>query len=196
MIDSYIANATVDESVTYLFSFAPLLNVGYSLRCAVRGLLSSGTSGIASAFSAAARKHLQESGGLVTPDPKTLFTRDLRTGEITPTNTLAEVLARARTVYGVGMGFASLELLIPAVEATIGAKWTKGSYTEEVLTEIDADIVQAIQSCKEELEADPVKERSAARQIVSKLHRAIRDSSREGALPFEKAEYSIQYWKF
>ncbi|KIK65424.1 hypothetical protein GYMLUDRAFT_38881 [Collybiopsis luxurians FD-317 M1] len=180
MVDTFIANANVDD-----------------LRSAVRGLLSSGTSGIASAFSAAARKHLRESGALIPPRPETLFVRDLRNGEITPTQTLKDVLARARTIYGVGMGFASLEILIPVVEATVDGQWAQGGDTEEILTEIDADIVQAIQSCKEELETDRVKERGAARQIVSKLHRAIRDSSREGMiLPFEKAEYSIQYWKF
>ncbi|KAF9076350.1 hypothetical protein BDP27DRAFT_1313183 [Rhodocollybia butyracea] len=179
MVDTYLANATVDD-----------------LRCAVRGLLASGKSGIASAFSAAARKHLLESGALVVPNPESLFVRDPRDGEIIPTETLTEVLARARTVYGVGMGFQSLELLIPFVQATIDARWAENSHTAEILAEVDADIVQAIQSCKEELETDCAKERGTARQIVSRLQRAIHDSSRGGKLPFEKAGYSIQYWKF
>lgn len=116
-----------------------------SLRCAVRGLLASGTSGIASAFSAAARKHLRESGALVPPSSESLFVRDSPSGEINPTQTLLETVARARTVYGVGMGFASLEILIPIVEATIDAKWVEDGATAQVLMEVDADIVQAIQ---------------------------------------------------
>ncbi|KAF5393722.1 hypothetical protein D9757_000172 [Collybiopsis confluens] len=180
MVDTFIANANVDD-----------------LRSALRGLLASGTSGIASAFSAAARKYLHESGALIPPKPDTLFVTDPWTGEITPTPVLTETLARARTVYGVGMGFFSLEILTAVVEAMINTKWAEGSVTEALITEIDGDLVQAIQSCKEELETDRVIERGAARQIVSKLHRAIHDSSRERLiLPFEKAEYSLQYWKF
>ncbi|KAJ4472324.1 hypothetical protein J3R30DRAFT_3298863 [Lentinula aciculospora] len=179
MVDTYLANATVED-----------------LRCAVRGLLASGTSGTASAFSAAARKHICESGALLPPNPEFLFDRDVGNGEISPTQTLKEVIARARTVYGVGMGFASLEILLSIVEATIGTNWKTDGSTAEILTEVDADIVQAIQSCKEELETDRVKERDTARRIVDKLQRAIQDSSREGVLVFEKAAHSIQYWKF
>lgn len=41
-----------------------------------------------------------------------------------------------------------------------------------------------------------MKDRGTARQIVSKLQCAIHDSSQGERLPFEKAGYSIQYWKF
>ncbi|GAV99145.1 hypothetical protein LENED_000580 [Lentinula edodes] len=68
--------------------------------------------------------------------------------------------------------------------------------TAEILTEVDADIVQAIQSCKEELVSDHLKERGAARQIVSKLQYAIQNCSSEEVLAFEKAAHSIQHWKF
>ncbi|KAJ3781181.1 hypothetical protein GGU10DRAFT_336575 [Lentinula aff. detonsa] len=71
-----------------------------NLRRVIRGLLASGTSGIASAFSAAARNHLYESGALIPPNLDSLFDRDVGNGEITPTRTLREVIARARTVYG------------------------------------------------------------------------------------------------
>ncbi|KAJ3781180.1 hypothetical protein GGU10DRAFT_336574 [Lentinula aff. detonsa] len=85
------------------------------------------------------------------------------------------------------LGFASLEILIPIVEATIGAKWKRDGLTAEILTEVDADIVQAIQSCKEEVLSDRVKERGAARQIVNRLQRGVEDSTQEGALVLEKA---------
>ncbi|KAJ3916359.1 hypothetical protein F5877DRAFT_69127 [Lentinula edodes] len=179
MVDTYLANATVED-----------------LRCAVRGLLASGTSGTASQFSAAARKHLRESGALLAPRPESLFDKNVGSGEIIPTHTLKEVIARARTVYGVGMGFASLEILIPIVEATRGAKWKRDGSTAEILTEVDADIVQAIQSCKEELVSDRLKDRGGARQIVSKLQYAIQNCSSEEVLAFEKAAHSIQHWKF
>ncbi|KAJ3790518.1 hypothetical protein GGU10DRAFT_340337 [Lentinula aff. detonsa] len=179
MVDTYLANATLED-----------------LRCAIRGLLASGTSGIASAFSAAARNHLYESGALIPPNLDSLFDKNVGNGEITPTRTLREVIARARTVYGIGLGFASLEILIPVVEATIGAKWERDGPTAEILTEVDADIVQAIQSCKEELLSDRVKERGAARQIVNRLQSGVEDSSQEGVVVFEKAADSMRHWKF
>ncbi|KAJ3747763.1 hypothetical protein DFH05DRAFT_1393274, partial [Lentinula detonsa] len=95
-----------------------------------------------------------------------------------------------------GLGFASLEILIPIVEATIGAKWKRDGPTAEILTKVDADIVQAIQSCKEELLSDRVKERGAARQIVNRLQRGVEDSTQEGASVLEKAADSIRHWKF
>ncbi|KAJ3723156.1 hypothetical protein EV361DRAFT_330924 [Lentinula raphanica] len=177
MVDTYLANATAED-----------------LRCAVRGLLASGTSGIASAFSSAARKHLCESGALIAPNPQSLF--NVGDGEITPTQTLKEVIARARTVYGIGMGFASLEILIPVVEATIGAKWKRDGPTDVILTEVDADIVQAIQSCKEELQFGRVEDRGAAKQTVNELRRVVEDSCQDGVIVFEKAADSIRYWKF
>lgn len=82
---------------------------------------------------------------MVPPNPGSLFVLDPRNGEATPTQTLLDLVPRARTVYGVGMGFASLEILIPIVEATIDAKWAEDGRTAELLMEVDADIVQAIQ---------------------------------------------------
>lgn len=43
------------------------------------------------------------------------------------------------------MGFASLEMLTPIVEGTIDARWAADGRTAELLMEVDADIVQAIQ---------------------------------------------------
>lgn len=121
-----------------------MTDFGRSLRCVVRGLLASGATS-ASTFSIAARKHLCESGALASPNSESLFVKDLRNGEIAPTQTLLELVPRARTVYGVGMGFASLEMLTPIVEATIDARWAADGRTAELLMEVDADIVQAIQ---------------------------------------------------
>jgi hypothetical protein len=44
------------------------------------------------------------------------------------------------------MGFASLGILASIVRATVGIRWDEGGDMAEVLTEIDADIGQAIQA--------------------------------------------------
>jgi hypothetical protein len=62
-----------------------------------------------------------------------------------PTPQLAEALARARTLYGMGMGFASLRILTAIVRVTFGVKWEAEGGTADALAVVDADISQAIQ---------------------------------------------------
>lgn len=62
-----------------------------------------------------------------------------------PTPQLTEALARARTLYGAGMGFASLRILETIVRATLGLRWEAEGDMADSLAVVDADISQAIQ---------------------------------------------------
>lgn len=96
-------------------------------------------------FTTTARSRLCQTNAKCPPNPSTLFTRRQSDGGITPTPQLTEALARARSLYGAGMGFASLGVLEAVVKATIGLRWEAGSEMSEILALVDADISQAIQ---------------------------------------------------
>lgn len=59
---------------------------------------------------------------------------------------LHDLLTRARSLYGAGLGFASLGLLSSIVRATIGLRWEDDGAMADILAVIDADIGQAIQA--------------------------------------------------
>jgi len=184
MADTFIANAKVDD-----------------LRAITRNLLASGSPNLASAFTAAARSRLCQTNAQCPPNPSTLFTVRQSDGIIVPTSQLNEALSRARSLYGAGMGFASLGILESAVRATIGLRWEEVSELSDTLALVDADISQAIQSSKEEIDAGRVGDLTAARQIVGELRAVVRDSFLDcetwgGEFPFERASGSIEFWKF
>lgn len=54
-------------------------------------------------------------------------------------------MARARSLYGAGMGLASLGVLESVVRGTIGLRWEEMGEMSDVLALVDADISQAIQ---------------------------------------------------
>ena len=58
---------------------------------------------------------------------------------------LYDLLSRARSLYGAGLGFASLGVLSSIVRATIGLRWEDVGDMADILAVIDADIGQAIQ---------------------------------------------------
>ncbi|KAF9236540.1 hypothetical protein BU15DRAFT_89074 [Melanogaster broomeanus] len=110
------------------------------------------------------------------------------------------VLARARSLYGAGMGFTSLSLLSSVVTATVGLRWEQEGSMADILAVIDADICQAIQSCKEELEGGRVNDLGAARETINKIWTGVEDSSRDvevwgGEFPYDKTASSIQCWR-
>ncbi|KAJ7131036.1 hypothetical protein C8R44DRAFT_664968, partial [Mycena epipterygia] len=144
MADTLIANANLDD-----------------LRAIVRSMVASATPGIAAALTTAARERLQQTSArfLAFSDPNALFTvpcattTSCGTREPTPTPLLFDLLKRARTLYGSGMGFASLDLLTTAVRATLDLRWEREGEMADILAVLDADIAQAIQSCKEEIDS-------------------------------------------
>lgn len=99
------------------------------------------------------------------------------------------------------MGFASLGVLVVVVSATIGLRWEQDGEMVDTLAAVDADISQAIQSCKEELAGGRVSDLPSVRAAVADLNTAVTGSFHDtegwgGDFPFEKAAISIQYWKF
>lgn len=148
-----------------------------SLRAIVRSLLATGTPGLAF--------FIQRSGD--------------RT--VVPTAQLDDTLARARSLYGAGLGFASLGILAAVVRATIGTKWEEDGDMADALAVIDADIAQAIQSATEEIEAGQIGDLGEAREAVSRLRSSVEDSYADvqswgGEFPFERAFSSMDCWKF
>ena len=134
---------------------------------------------------------------------------------------LHDLLTRARSLYGAGLGFASLGLLSSIVRATIGLRWEVDGDMADILAVIDADIGQAIQasgaypniyntrltlsitnqSSKEEIDGGGVLDFTLAREAKNDLRCAVNDSLADvkswgGEFPFERAAASIEYWKF
>jgi hypothetical protein len=147
MVDTFIANAHVDECVP---SALPRRRCGShlsrSLRAVVRGLLATTSPHIAAAFTTAARSRLRQTYSKALPKPFALFARRPLDGSFVPTSHLSDTLARARSLYGAGLGFASLGILATVVNATIGVRWAEESDMADALAVVDGDISQAIQA--------------------------------------------------
>ncbi|SJL11979.1 uncharacterized protein ARMOST_15393 [Armillaria ostoyae] len=183
MVDTFIANAQVDD-----------------LRTIVRDLVGSGIPSIGSTFSAAARSRLHQSGASTGRVRGPLFKRDTHDGSMHPSEHFQDTLRRARCLFGAGLGFASLLVLAVVVRATIGLRWNAESEMADILAEVDADICQAIQSSKEELEGGRVDDYAKAREAARELQNAVKESlldveSWGGEFPFERASSSFEHWK-
>ncbi|KAG6332619.1 hypothetical protein ID866_6472 [Astraeus odoratus] len=190
MVDTLIANATIDEQVISVTI----------LRAITRSLLASGSPSLASAFTDAARTRLRQTSAKRIANTNGLFETTMDGIHVVPTSNLDHVLARVRSLYGAGMGFASLGLLATIVKATVGLRWERDGAMAAKLAVIDTDISQAIQSCKEELESDRVNDLTNARETVSKLWLSVQESLGDvenwgGEFPFERAVNSVEYWK-
>ena len=187
MVDTFIANASADD-----------------LRAVVRGLLASGTPGLAASFTSAARHRLHHTASKSGANPRRFFVVSAQDPEATPTAVstphLHASLAQARSYYGVGMGFSSLPIFTDIILSTLKLQWEDDSEMADALSTVDSDITQAIQSAKEEIDAGRVMDWTTAHPVVDDLRRAIHDCHREvkswgGDLPFVRAASSIQYWK-
>jgi protein-S-isoprenylcysteine O-methyltransferase Ste14 len=80
----------------------------------------------------------------VSPSP-ILFVKRPLDGTVLPTSQLTETLARARSLFGAGMGLASLGVLASVVRASKGLRWSADSEMARALALVDADICQALQ---------------------------------------------------
>ncbi|KAF9034819.1 hypothetical protein BJ165DRAFT_1511762 [Panaeolus papilionaceus] len=183
MVDTFIANANAED-----------------LRSIIRNLLATGPPGVAPAFTNAARSRLKQTTKII-PSPYQLFRRQSRDSPCAALPPLHDALTRARSLYGAGMGFASLHILASIVRATIGLRWEEDGDMADMLALIDSDIGQAIQSSKEEIEGGRVVDFSLAREARNELRCAVNDSLADvsswgGEFPFERAAASIDYWKF
>ncbi|KAF7421346.1 hypothetical protein PC9H_011869 [Pleurotus ostreatus] len=184
MLDTFLCNASIED-----------------LRAAVRGLLSSGSPGIASAFTTAARTQLQKTSNTsVLQSPMPIFAISSQTASWQPTKRLADMLMRARSLYGVGMAFSSLDILAAIVRAASELRWPSDGEMADTLAMIDADIAQALQSCKEETEAGRVEDIRLARESITKLRIAVEECHKQveawgGEIPFERSSSSLELMK-
>ncbi|KAG1788914.1 uncharacterized protein HD556DRAFT_1311668 [Suillus plorans] len=193
MVDTLIANATIEEQV--------LVISAATLRAITRNLLATGTPSLAAAFTAAARSRLRHTNARRIATTNGLFTTSQNGIHAIPTQELDNALARARSLYGAGMGFASLAILSSIVKATVGLRWEEDGAMADVLAAIDTDISQAMQSCKEELEGGRVSDTAIPQEAIGNLWSDIGESARDveiwgGEFPFDRASNSIECWKF
>jgi hypothetical protein len=127
----------VDEESTH---------TSHSLRSIVRSLLATQPPSLAAAFTNIARTRLQQTDAKAHKNASSsFFICHTHSSSTTPTQQLHGTLTRVRSLYGAGLGFASLSALTPIVSATIGLRWESDGVMADILAIIDADIGQAIQ---------------------------------------------------
>lgn len=163
-------------------------------------MLATSPPSVAAAFTSAARQRLVRVRAAEVPDTTGIFVAESGGNAAAPSEKLKGILLRVRTLYGSGMGFASLKTLARVVGATVGLRWKEDSVMEDTLATIDADISQAIQSAKEEIDGGRVTDLQEAREVVDELRAAITESQMDtkkwdGGFPFERAESSLEYWR-
>lgn len=98
------------------------------------------------------------------------------------------------------MGLASLRILASVVRATKGRRWEENGDMENTFSDIDADMSQALQSTREELDGGRVTDMNRAREALQDLRSAIQESRREvkswgGVYPFERTAATLEFWK-
>ncbi len=173
-----------------------------SLRAIVRSTLATDPT-MTSTFTLAARQRLTQVHSSVRPTypSHSLFRQRECDGRTVAGSELSSVLVRARSLYGAGLGLDSLRVLASVVRATIGHQWEKeDGNLEMIFAEIDADISQALQSTREELESGRASDKGVARAALGELRNAVEDSQRAvgswgGVYPFERAAASLEFWK-
>ncbi|KAI0071794.1 hypothetical protein K474DRAFT_1651993 [Panus rudis PR-1116 ss-1] len=185
MVDTFLANTNIDD-----------------LRAIVRRTLATNSPSVASSFTEAARERLIQVKATTPPSGTgtPLFIRRKDDGLTIPDPELHNVLIRARSLYGAGLGLASLRLLAAVVRGTKGHRWEEGSHLESIFAEIDADISQGLQSSREEIEGGRVPELGVAREAIEDLRTAIKEIQADvetwgGVFPFDRAAHSLDYWK-
>ena len=169
------------------------------MRAIVRATLATCPPNAAVAFAAAARKRLAHVNAKAVHLPPNLFVLT-ESGLAVPGENLEDTLRRSRSLYGAGLGFASLDILAAVVKATIGLRCDVDGPMTDSLCAVDADISQAVQSAKEEVAAGRVIDMSTARATLHDMGARTAESFQDtsawgGEFPFEQARASVQYWK-
>jgi len=182
MVDTLIVNANIDD-----------------LRAIVRATLASSPPTMAGTFTGAARHRLHQTNAAEAPSTGDLF-RTGADGLAVPAPELKTVLIRARALYGAGLGLSSLKVLASVVRATKGHRWEEDGIMENTFSDIDADISQALQSTREELDGGRVSDITKARDVLHELRSTIQESQQEvkswgGVYPFERAAATLEFWK-
>ncbi|KAJ7058485.1 hypothetical protein C8F01DRAFT_1148339 [Mycena amicta] len=162
------------------------------LRAILRNMLASKTPGLVATFmsSTHARLRAQHKISSVDADINLLVEID------TPSRQLLEKLKCARMLFGSGLGFSSLNPLTAVVRSTINQRWIDNGEVAATLAMADADIAQAIQSCKDQLSdlcqlVDLAAARAARAELLAALRESQSDAERWGGeFAFERGLYS------
>lgn len=156
-------------------------------------MLATSPPSVAASFVSAARGCLSQSLHRSIGKQPLLFERRERHGKIETVSStrLNGLLSYIRTLYGAGMGFDSLDILSGIVRATTGLRWDEDDQLANDLAIIDADISQAIQSCKEEYASGNARDINTARTALRKLRAALAEcrenvESWGGEFPFSR----------
>jgi hypothetical protein len=111
----------------------------HSLHAFIRSCLASGGPELAANFREAARNHLRETYLRNPPQDAVFFVKV--DSAVVPTPDLNNALAQACTLFGAGLGFASLGILA----SSIGLKWMPNSEMSDTLAVMNIDICLALQ---------------------------------------------------
>jgi len=171
----------------------------YSIRAAVRAMLATTAPSAAGAFTKAARARLTKAYPSHIPTDRDLFVLD-EEGYVHPTTDLAHVLRHARSLYGAGLGLLALDVFNEIIRSLFGQRWEPDGDTADVLAVVDADLCQAIQSTKEEIEAGRAGEPAQVHAVVARLRMTLQQSAADVMVwsrdsPFERAAASVDCWK-
>ncbi|TDL19796.1 hypothetical protein BD410DRAFT_791666 [Rickenella mellea] len=158
-------------------------------------MLATNSPAMAASFTSAARSRLGQFRCKTRSEAAVLFT--ITSSDPTPTPELRSLLAYVRSLYGAGMGFDSIGILTKIIRATSGLRWDEEGDMADVLAIIDADISQAIQSCREELASGYLRDVTVARQTLEDVRAALKDCQVTverwgGEFPFERGAANAQ----
>lgn len=164
-----------------------------SLRTIVRSMLATSPPTVSASFIASARHCLGQTLQKSVAKQTALFEPIEVNGryDIKGSAKLNGLLAYARSLYGAGMGFDSIDILTGIVRTATSLRWDPNDTVVNDLAIIDADISQAVQSCKEELAGGHVRDISIARTALRKLRSCLADCRAEveswgGEFPFSR----------
>lgn len=165
----------------------------HSLRTIVRSMLATSPPTVSASFVASARQCLGQTLQKSAARQAVLFETTEQDGEydVKASAKLKGLLAYSRSLYGAGMGIDSIDILTGIVRASSSLRWEPNDTVVDDLATIDADISQAVQSCKEELAGGHVRDITVARAALRKLRCSLADCRAEveswgGEFPFSR----------
>ncbi len=93
-----------------------------------------------------------------------------------------------------------MRVLAQPVRAIADVRWENNVAMDSLFADIDADISQALQSCREEFDGGRLTDVAAARAALDDLKAAVRESqsavqSWKGNFPLERAAATLEFWK-
>lgn len=111
----------------------------------MRTMLATNPPALAVALTTAARSRLGQTAVKLDPNILPFFESLHGNDLLVPTPHFSDTIARARSLFGAGMGVTSLGPLTSIVRASVGSRWSTESELADALDLVDADICQALQ---------------------------------------------------